>query len=80
MAGQNTTPGSVANREIILPEKFGQYLWGWPEQFAARAQQNDSRVFLYQTRDPYNMGSDLRDKGIGLFTGDLYGVAEKAKN
>ncbi|RVT45003.1 glycerophosphodiester phosphodiesterase [Rheinheimera sediminis] len=72
-------PDSCRHKTIILPEKYGKYLWGWPEQFAARAQANQSQVYLYQTSEPYKTSSDLRNKGIGLFTGDLASVM-RAKN
>ncbi|MDF3126493.1 glycerophosphodiester phosphodiesterase family protein [Rheinheimera sp. 1928-s] len=69
-------PESCRHKTIILPEKYGKYLWGWPSQFAARAQANNSQVYLYQTSEPYRVNSDLRTKGIGLFTGDLPGLVK----
>lgn len=72
-------PKACSHKNIILPEKYGKYLWGWPEQFAARAQANGSYVYLYQTSQPYSINSDLRSKGIGLFTGDLIGLINANK-
>ncbi|MBQ4811185.1 hypothetical protein J8M20_07550 [Pseudoalteromonas luteoviolacea] len=73
-------PASCANTTLVLPEQFGRFLWGWPEQFAARAQQNGSEVYLYQKSQPYSKSSDLRAQGIGLFTGDMMGLAEHTTN
>ncbi|MDK2595516.1 glycerophosphodiester phosphodiesterase family protein [Pseudoalteromonas obscura] len=73
-------PKSCANTTLVLPEQFGRILWGWPDQFAARAQQNGSEVYLYQTKQPYAKESDYREQGIGLFTADMYGLAEAAKS
>lgn len=72
-------PKACSHKNIILPEKYGKYLWGWPEQFAARAQANGSQVYLYQTSKPYSINSDLRSKGVGLFTGDLIGLVNANK-
>ncbi|KZN28618.1 hypothetical protein N480_11035 [Pseudoalteromonas luteoviolacea S2607] len=73
-------PASCANTTLVLPEQFGRILWGWPEQFAARAQQNGTEVYLYQKSQPYSKASDLREYGIGLFTGDMVGLAEQGNN
>ncbi|KZN58638.1 hypothetical protein N473_04195 [Pseudoalteromonas luteoviolacea CPMOR-1] len=73
-------PGSCSNTTLVIPEQFGKILWGWPEQFAARAQQNGSEVYLYQTKQPYSSSSDLREQGIGLFTADMYGLTEGEKS
>ncbi|MCF2857092.1 hypothetical protein L1286_06405 [Pseudoalteromonas sp. SMS1] len=70
-------PGSCANTTLVIPEQFGRILWGWPDQFAARAQQNGSEVYLYQKSQPYSKETDLREHGIGLFTGDMVGLAEQ---
>ncbi|MBE0386348.1 glycerophosphodiester phosphodiesterase family protein [Pseudoalteromonas luteoviolacea] len=69
-------PGSCSNTTLVIPEQFGRILWGWPEQFAARAQQNGSEVYLYQKSQPYSKDSDFREQGIGLFTGDMTGLGE----
>lgn len=69
-------PKACSNKDILLPEKYARYLWGWPEQFAARAQANNSQVYLYQASETYDIDSDFRSKGIGLLTGDLFGLAD----
>jgi len=72
-------PTACRHKDIILPERYARYLWGWPEQFAARAHANNSQVYLYQTSEPYDVNSDLRSKGVGLFTGDLVGLFKTKK-
>lgn len=69
-------PKACMNIDIIIPYKYGMYLWGWPDQFAARAQANGSQVYLYSTSEPYDKSQDLRQQGIGIFTNDLVGLVE----
>ena len=67
-------PASCANRQLILPHKYARYLWGWPVQFAARAEAHGTRLALYQIRYRYDPDYDYRAEGIGTFTGDLLGT------
>ena len=67
-------PDSCRSMDIIVPAKYAGLLWGWPDQLAARSQQNDSRVYLYLTQELYSQELNYIDRGIGLFTGDLVGI------
>lgn len=67
-------PESCANTNIIVPPKFVNYLWGWPDQFTARAQKSGSRVYLWSKHRKLQPASNLLDKGVGVITGDIAGV------
>lgn len=70
-------PESCTNTNIVVPPKIAHYLWGWPEQFASRAQRHGSRVYLWVKHRPFRADYDLRDKGVGLVIGDIAGVPEQ---
>ncbi|MGC0117938.1 glycerophosphodiester phosphodiesterase family protein [Pseudoalteromonas piscicida] len=63
-------PNSCKNRIIIVSPAFAEYLWGWPEQFAARAQQHGSRVYLWTKHQSYQHSDNLLLHGIGLISGN----------
>ena len=67
-------PQSCANTKIVVPPKYARYLWGWPEQFAARAQHHGSSVYLWIKHRPFEPGYNFLDKGVGLIIGDFAGV------
>ncbi|WP_193165035.1 glycerophosphodiester phosphodiesterase family protein [Microbulbifer hainanensis] len=72
-------PESCSNTNIVVPPKLARYLWGWPEQFASRAQRHGSRVYLWVKHRPFQVDYDLRDKGVGLIIGDIAGVNDQHK-
>ncbi|WP_250459542.1 glycerophosphodiester phosphodiesterase family protein [Microbulbifer litoralis] len=67
-------PKACANTNIVVPPKFAGYLWGWPQQFAARAQRHGSRVYLWSKHRKLQPESNLLDSGIGIITGDIAGA------
>ncbi len=64
-------PESCKNTILLIPPSKANYLWGWPEQFAAHAQENKSKVFLWGTHNPIKMDQYLIEQGIGIISGDL---------
>lgn len=67
-------PTACSNRPILLPPSKVKYLWGYPETFAARAQQHGSKVYLWTQHSLLkNYAADI-EKGVGVVTGDVHGV------
>ncbi len=64
-------PESCKNTILMIPPSKAKYLWGWPKQFAAHAQANNSRVFLWGTHQAIKPGQHLTEQGIGIISGDL---------
>lgn len=64
-------PASCTNTLIMVLPEIVRLVWGWPEQFAARAHQNGSRVFLWSKHTAFESQLDLRHLGVGVVTGDL---------
>lgn len=73
-------PESCANTKVVVPPSMAKYLWGWPEQFAARAQQHGSRVYLWVKHQKFKPEYDLLDKGVGLIIGDIDGVRRRGRH
>jgi glycerophosphoryl diester phosphodiesterase len=67
-------PQTCSNRPILLPPSKTKYLWGYPETFAARAQQNGSRVYLWAQHTLLKNYDVEIEKGIGVVTGDIHGA------
>lgn len=67
-------PQTCSNRPILLPPAKAKYLWGYPNKFAARAQQNGSKVYLW-AEHIFIKNYELQiNNGIGVVTGDIHGV------
>ncbi|MGL6161490.1 glycerophosphodiester phosphodiesterase family protein [Microbulbifer sp.] len=67
-------PESCSNTKVVVPPSFTKYLWGWPEQFAARAQKHGSRVYLWMKHSEFSPEYDFLDRGVGVIIGDIAGV------
>jgi glycerophosphoryl diester phosphodiesterase len=67
-------PQTCSNRPILLPPSKTKFLWGYPETFAARAQQNGSRVYLWAQHTLLKNYAVEIEKGIGVVTGDIHGA------
>ncbi|WP_346838988.1 glycerophosphodiester phosphodiesterase family protein [Microbulbifer sp. SAOS-129_SWC] len=67
-------PQSCTDTKIVVPPKYAKYLWGWPEQFAARAQYHGSSAYLWLKHRPFEEKYDFRGKGVGAVTGDIAGM------
>lgn len=39
-------PGACQHIELLLPDKFAPWLWGWPDRFLERMNANDTRVVV----------------------------------
>jgi len=39
-------PNACKNTQVHIPEKIGPWLWGWPEKFVDRMEQNDVRTII----------------------------------
>ncbi|SFC92187.1 glycerophosphodiester phosphodiesterase family protein [Pseudoalteromonas denitrificans] len=64
-------PDSCKNTHIFVPPEKGKYIWGWPAQFAAIAQQNGSKVYAWTKHNKHKKQYNYTNQGIGLVTGDI---------
>lgn len=64
-------PESCKNTVMFAPPSKAHYLWGWPESFASRMSANGTKTYLWAKHVKLKQEYDLRDKGIGIITGDL---------
>ncbi|WP_070965824.1 glycerophosphodiester phosphodiesterase family protein [Vibrio sonorensis] len=64
-------PSSCKNTIVILRPESLEYLWGWPESFAARMAEHGSRVYLETKNLAFDPQYDLRESGVGIISGDL---------
>lgn len=67
-------PKSCSNRPILIPPDKAKYLWGYPRRFAALAQENGSRVYLWTEHASLRNHRLEIENGVGVVTGDIYGV------
>jgi glycerophosphoryl diester phosphodiesterase len=51
-------PDSCHHTELHLPQRYGRYLWGWPNLFADRMRAADTRVILVGGEGPWSEGFD----------------------
>lgn len=51
-------PDSCRHRELILPARYGRWLWGWPNLFIARMRAADTRVVLVRGDGGWSAGFD----------------------
>ncbi|GAB7046973.1 glycerophosphodiester phosphodiesterase family protein [Catenuloplanes indicus] len=51
-------PGACAHIELHLPERYGRWLWGWPNLFVDRMRSVDTRVVLVAGDGPWSAGFD----------------------
>lgn len=55
-------PKACKNTQVHIPEKIGPWLWGWPEKFVDRMEQNDVRTII--------VGGSGRDFSTGFDSTD----------
>lgn len=67
-------PEACSNRPILIPPPKTKYLWGYPRRFAALAQENGSHVYLWTKHTALRRHQLEIENGIGVVTGDIYGV------
>lgn len=67
-------PKTCANRPILIPPSKVKYLWGYPKKFAALAQKNGSEVYLWTEHTLLKSHHLEIENGVGVVTGDIYGV------
>ena len=67
-------PDACSNRPLLIPPDKAKYLWGYPRRFAARAQDNGSRVYLWTKHTSLRSHKLEIENGIGVVTGDIQGV------
>lgn len=67
-------PEVCSNRPILIPPDKVKYLWGYPRRFAALAQENGSRVYLWAEHTPLRNHKLEIENGIGVVTGDIHGA------
>ena len=67
-------PDSCANTKIVITPSVAKTMWGWPQQFAGRAQQNGSEVYLWVKYDKFKSEYNYLSEGVGLIIGDIAGV------
>ncbi|WP_433364858.1 glycerophosphodiester phosphodiesterase family protein [Dactylosporangium sp. CA-152071] len=53
-------PSSCHHRELPLPARYGQWLWGWPHLFVARMRAADTRVVLVRSVGDWSAGFDTQ--------------------
>jgi len=51
-------PGACRHTELHLPQRYGRFLWGWPNLFAERMREADTRVILVAGDGPWSAGFD----------------------
>jgi glycerophosphoryl diester phosphodiesterase len=51
-------PDSCHHTELHLPQRYGQYLWGWPDLFVDRMREADTRVILVDGDGDWSEGFD----------------------
>ena len=61
-------PDACEHTELHLPQRYGRFLWGWPNLFADRMRAADTRVILVAGDSPWSEGFDT--------TGSLSGVPD----
>ena len=54
-------PGACRHTELHLPQRYGRYLWGWPDLFVDRMREADTRVILVAGDGPWSEGFDQPD-------------------
>ena len=54
-------PDSCTHTELHLPQRYGRFLWGWPNRFEQRMAAADTRVILVAGDGPWSEGFDDRD-------------------
>lgn len=67
-------PKACSNRPILVPPSKAKYLWGYPGKFAALAQKNGSRVYLWTKHTSLQSHRLEIENGIGVVTGDIHGA------
>ena len=92
MGWSGYVPEECRDTMVVLPANYTMYLWGWPNRFIRRMNQNDSQVFVagdhHHQADVTGGIDDLRSlealrpvRGFGIWTNrvELVGPALKAK-
>ena len=51
-------PGACRNTQLHLPEKYGRWLWGWPDRFTDRMREAGTRVVLVTAAGDFSGGFD----------------------
>ncbi|MFF0310828.1 glycerophosphodiester phosphodiesterase family protein [Streptosporangium sp. NPDC004379] len=51
-------PGSCAGLELHVPEKYGRWLWGWPNLFVERMRAHGTRVIVVAGSGDFSEGFD----------------------
>ncbi|MEV7621868.1 glycerophosphodiester phosphodiesterase family protein [Actinoplanes sp. NPDC089786] len=58
-------PDACRHTELHLPQRYGRFLWGWPNRFVERMRAADTRVILVAGDGPWSEGwdrpEDLKD-------------------
>ena len=67
-------PDSCHHRELPLPERYGRWLWGWPNRFVARMRAADTRVVLVRGEGDWSAGFDTADDLAELPAGWTGGI------
>ncbi|MFG1605913.1 glycerophosphodiester phosphodiesterase family protein [Actinoplanes sp. NPDC049265] len=51
-------PDACRHTELHLPQRYGRFLWGWPNRFVDRMRDADTRVVLVAGDGPWSEGFD----------------------
>jgi glycerophosphoryl diester phosphodiesterase len=51
-------PDACTHTELHLPQRYGRFLWGWPNTFVDRMRKADTRVVLVAGDGPWSEGFD----------------------
>jgi glycerophosphoryl diester phosphodiesterase len=51
-------PDSCRHRELLVPARYGRWLWGWPNLFVTRMRSVDTRVVLVRMVGDWSAGFD----------------------
>jgi glycerophosphoryl diester phosphodiesterase len=62
-------PGACRHTELHLPQRYGRYLWGWPNLFVDRMRAAGTRVVLVAGDGPWSAGFDHPDDLAGAPAG-----------
>jgi glycerophosphoryl diester phosphodiesterase len=68
-------PDAIRNTDILLPQKYTPWLWGWPYRFLERMKDANTRVFLVKGNGKFSEGfdnlSDLKELPAN-YTGGIW--------
>jgi len=67
-------PGACRNRELVVPQRYGKWLWGWPNRFVARMRAAGTRVVLVRGEGDWSAGFDSPDDLAELPDGYTGGI------